>query len=173
MYSRYQNKIAADCRESFSISWILAENILHLSTWIIAGWLVWPVRLHGWPVATILWAAVVVAVQVLLKKHNCSGCYYYGKSCHLGWGKLSAWLFDQDSGDMQTGMRLSFFYILSPPIILLAAILEGIILDVETWHWILLGLYIALNAISFPVRKKGCRLCAMRNVCPGSASKVG
>jgi hypothetical protein len=171
MYPQYQDKIEKDCKESFSLLWVLGENILYLSTWIVAGWIVWPVQWHGWPVATIFWACVVLAVQVLLKKHNCSGCYYYGKACHLGWGKLSAWLFAQDSGDMKIGIRLSLFYIISPPLILVAGILIGILMDAGIRHWVLLGVYVGLNVVSFPVRMKGCRVCAMRKVCPGSAAK--
>jgi hypothetical protein len=173
MYSLYQAKIASDCRESFPLWWIVGENLLHLSTWTLAGWLVWPISWNGWPVATIAWALVVLYVQLLLKKHNCSGCYYHGKSCHLGWGKLSSWMFDQDSGNPKMGMRLSLFYIVSPPIFLVAGILEGIFIEVGGQHWILLGIYVALNGITFPVRKMGCRVCAMREVCPGSAAKSG
>ena len=103
MYTAYRDGIEPKCRESFSLPRILAENLLYLTTWSVAGALVWPVRVAGWPVLTLAWALVVVVVQVLLKKHNCSGCYYYGKACHLGWGKLSAWMFRQDSGDMRTG----------------------------------------------------------------------
>lgn len=172
MYELYREKINTACRESFSLPWIICENILHLSTWVIAGALIWPVRLSGWPVAAILWALVVVVVQVLLKKHNCSGCYYFGKNCHLGWGRLSAWLFRQDSGSMKTGMRLSLYYILSPPTFLVAAVLVGALLDVGVQHWIFLGLYVVLNLLSFAVRMKGCRLCAMRDVCPGSAART-
>lgn len=171
MYESYRNGIAEECRESFSIPWIMAENALHLSTWVAGGWLLWPIRLAGWPVATIFWFLLVVIVQTLLKKHNCSGCYYYGKSCHLGWGKLSALMCAQDSGNLETGMRLSLFYVLSPPIILVASIVVGLVWSVGIAHWIVLGVYVALNAISFPVRMKGCRVCAMRNVCPGSAAK--
>lgn len=100
-----------------------------------------------------------------------AGCYYYGQQCHLGWGKLSAAMFAQDSGDPKLGKRLSLFYVLSPPIILLAAVLSGIWLEVGLTHWILLGSYVVLNAATFPLRLKGCRVCAMRNVCPGSAGK--
>jgi len=169
MYEQYQGKMAASCRESFGLPWILCENALHLSTWVIAGALVGPLVCGGWPVATLIWALVVVVVQVLLKKHNCSGCYYYGKNCHLGWGRIAAWLFSRDSGSMKTGMRLSLFYIVSPPIFLVAAILVGVMLDVGTQHWVLLGLYVALNAAVVPLRIRGCGLCAMRQVCPGSA----
>jgi len=171
MYESYRDGIAEERREAFPASSIVAENLLHLSTWTAAGWLLLPVRWSGWPVATIAWAALVLLVQVLLKKHNCSGCYYYGKACHLGWGKLSAWMCAQDSGNPRTGMRLSLFYILSPPVILISAIAIGIVLNAGLIHWLMVGLYVALNAASFPVRKKGCSLCAMRRVCPGSAAK--
>jgi hypothetical protein len=171
MYQQFRGKIPADFHESYPYLWIIGENIFYLSTWILAGLILWPLQWNGWPIAVIFWCAIVIIIQVLLKKHNCSGCYYYGKKCHLGWGKLSACMFGQDSGNPKTALRLSLFYILSPPIILLTGILSGIFLDVNTWHWIFLGVFIALNGISFPLRKKGCSLCAMRIACPGSAVK--
>ncbi len=172
MYAPYRCKIVPKYKQSFSVTCIIGENLLYLSMWFLAGGLVWPVRWNGWPIVTIAWAVLVLVVQVLLKKHNCSGCYYYGKTCHLGWGKLSSWMFEQDSGDPKTGMRLSWFYIISPPIFLLAGLLVGILLDVGVWHWIFLGVYVVLNVLSFPIRKKGCGLCAMRAVCPGSAVRL-
>ena len=152
MYPCYRNKIAPERRETFPASWIVLENLLHLSTWVVAGMLLWPVRWLGWPVATIAWAALVVAVQVLLKKHNCSGCYYYAKRCHLGWGVLAARLFPEDSGNPEAGMRLSLFYVVGPPLILVASVLIGVLQPVATAHWPLLGAYVALNAVFFPVR---------------------
>jgi hypothetical protein len=119
----------------------------------------------------LAWAGSVLVVQVLLKKHNCSGCYYYGKHCHLGWGKLSAWMFPPDSGDARTGMRLSLFYIVSPPVVLVSGVLVGVCLQVGILHWLLLAAYVGLNTVTFPVRIRGCRVCAMRQVCPGSAAK--
>jgi len=130
MYQCYRDGIAEDRRETFPLHWIVGENLLHLITWVAAGWLLWPVRWAGWPVLTIAWAAIVLVIQILLKKHNCSGCYYYGKACHLGWGKLSAALFPQDSGDPKTGMRLSLFYVLPPPLVLAGGVLIGVLKEV-------------------------------------------
>lgn len=172
MYHEYQENISPDREESFPLFWIVSENLLHLSTWTIAGLLIGPLRFRGWPIATLLWVIIVVSIQILLKKHNCSGCYYYGKFCHLGWGRLAQCLFRPDSGNMHTGMNLSLFYILSPPTILFIALLIGIFLQVRVWHWLFLGAYLALNLIAFPVRKKGCQLCAIRERCPGSASNT-
>lgn len=171
MYESYRGGIAEQRLESYPAGGVVTENLLYLSMWVAAGWLLAPIRWAAWPVATIAWALLVVVVQMLLKKHNCSGCYYYGKNCHLGWGKLSAWMCAQDSGDPKTGMRLSLFYIVSPPAILVAAIVVGLTLPVSVTHWVVLGVYVALNVASFPIRKKGCSGCAMRYVCPGSAAR--
>jgi hypothetical protein len=171
VYPEYRDQIESDGQSGFSTSRILAENALHVGTWVLAGFLLSPLRLHGWPVLSLAWAALVLVVQVLLKKHNCSGCFYYGRTCHLGWGKVAARMFPQDSGSRATGMHLSLFYVLSPPLVLLGAVALGVVLPVGLLHWILLGLYVALNAASFPVRISGCRACAMRRACPGSACR--
>jgi hypothetical protein len=172
MYDSYRDRLAPCFRESFPLPWIVGENLLYLLTWGTAGWILWPIGWSGWPVATIAWAALVVVVQVLLKKHNCSGCHYYGRSCHLGWGRLAARMFPQDSGNPRAGKLLGLvFYAFSPPVVLLAGILAGLGLEPGISHWVAVGVYVALNAASFPVRKKGCAVCAMREVCPGSAAR--
>ncbi|MBA7582904.1 hypothetical protein ES708_24842 [subsurface metagenome] len=110
-------------------------------------------------------------VQVLLKKHNCSGCYYYDKLCHLGWGKISSAMFKQDSGNPDMGMKLSLFYIVPPPLIFLTSLVFVIIKSPAWAYWLILVLFTILNVAAFPIRKKGCSLCTMRKVCPGSAEK--
>jgi len=132
----------------------------------------WPVILiSGWPLLPILWVILVVGVQVLLKKHNCSGCYYYDKLCHLGWGKISSAFFKQDSGDLKVGSKLSLFYIMPPPIILITSIIFDVVEKVLWMYWAFLVLYLVLNIVTFPLRKKSCGLCVMRQVCVGSAVK--
>jgi hypothetical protein len=172
MYECYKHGIV-EGRDSFPPLWIIGENLLYVATWVAAGWLLLPAKLAGWPVATIGWALFVVTLQVLLKKHNCSGCFYYGKSCHLGWGRLAAMLFPPDSGEPKMGMRLAVpMYMASPPLVLVAAVVLGVLLPVGLDHWIVLGVYVALNAASFSLRKVGCAQCKMRAVCPGSAAKT-
>jgi hypothetical protein len=171
MYKCYRDKIVPGA-ESFSLAWIVSENLLYLTMWGLIGYLIWPIWTpFGLPLLAIMWAVSVVVVQILLKKHNCSGCYYYDKWCHLGWGKISSAMFKQDSGDPNVGMKLSFFYIIPPPLTFLISLVFAIIKN-STWvYWFILVLFVILNAASFPVRKKSCSLCAMREACPGSAAK--
>jgi len=171
MYKCYQDNIVKG-KESFSLAWVAGENLLILTTWSLAGYLLWPVwTIFNFPILTILWVTIVVAVQVLLKKHNCSGCYYYDKVCHLGWGKISSALFKKNSGDPATGEKLSLFYILSPPLILVISVAFAVTKNPATSYWLVLAIYTGLNIASFPLRKKGCSICAMREICPGSAAK--
>ena len=171
MYPCYQQGVVSG-KEAFSLAWIFGENALYLAMWALAGYLLWPIwTLVGLPVLTIAWAVIVLAVQVLLKKHNCSGCYYYDKRCHLGWGKLSSAMFEKDSGNPETGKNLTFFYIIPPPLFVIVSLVFALTQQAPMLYWGILTLYIILNAVSFPIRIKGCRQCAMREVCPGSAAK--
>lgn len=171
MYKCYQDNIVAG-KESFPLSWIIGENLLFLAMWVLAGYLLWQIWTPlGLPILTIIWAVLVIVIQILLRKHNCSGCYYYDKLCHLGWGKISSAMHKQDSGNLKTGMKLSLFYIISPPVIFLTSLVFAIIKNPSWIYWFTLVLYVVLNAVSFPLRKKGCNLCTMRKVCPGSATK--
>lgn len=171
MYKCYQDKIVHGT-ESFTLSHIIGENLLYIAMWVLAGYLLWPIWTPlGFPLLTIIWTLLVVVVQILLKKHNCSGCYYYDKLCHLGWGKISSAMFKQDSGNIKTGMKLSLFYIIPPPVIFLSSLIFAIIKS-STWvYWFILVLFVILNVVLFSVRKKGCSLCAMKDACPGSAVK--
>jgi hypothetical protein len=68
-------------------------------------------------------------------------------------------------------MKLALFYIVSPPLILIISLVVGITQEVSPIYWTVFALYIVLNGAALPLRKKGCSLCAMREICPGSAVK--
>ena len=44
-------------------------------------------------IAWIYLAFAIIMVGIVLRKIVCTNCYYYGKWCHIGWGKLSACFF--------------------------------------------------------------------------------
>lgn len=70
------------------------------------------------------------------------------------------------------GMALAVpMYLLSPVLVLGAGVAIGLLVPVAPIHWVLTGVFVALNAVSFPLRKQGCSQCRMRNVCPGSAAR--
>ena len=89
----------------------------------------------------------------------------------MGWGKISSAMFKQETGDPKIGMKLSLFYIVPPPLIFLTSLIFAITKSPMWVYWLILALFTILNVVALPIRKKGCRLCVMRKVCPGSAAK--
>lgn len=167
-----KQKGCVDGREAWPLAGILAENALYLAIWGLSGALLWPIWTpDGVPALGLGWIALVVVVQVALKKHNCSGCHYHGKACHLGWGKLSAALFPPDSGNPRLALAFSLFYVLTPPLVLLAAILQ-LVFRAPGWPYAaLLGGWVLCNGLTMPLRKRGCAQCCQRMTCPGSACR--
>jgi len=82
-----EEKIFQDGLEEYPISTIIIEN-LFMFLWIAYGtflcWILVPL------VAWIYLAFGLIMVLCVMRILVCKNCYYHGKRCHLGWGKLSA-----------------------------------------------------------------------------------
>lgn len=75
-------------------------------------------------------------------------------------------------GNISDGAEsFSLFYIVSPPLILVTSIVFAVTGGVAWVYRAALILYLVLNIATFPIRKKGCGLCVLRNICFGSAVK--
>jgi len=171
MKEELKAKLFPEGKESFPIWWIVLENIGFILNWGIGFILLWPFKYHNISIVSWFYLIIIIIVQILLKKHNCSGCYYYGKWCHLGWGKLASLLFKQDSGNLKIGTRLSLSYILQLPVILIAALMASFVYGFNLLNIILLIIFVILNVLQGAVlRKKCCAVCKARFICKGSAA---
>ncbi len=114
-------------------------------------------------------------IFIILRKLLCTNCYYYNKSCHVGWGKFTALLFKK--GDIknfnnigQTLAPLTYFALILIPLILIIILL---IQEFTIYKIILLILLILLFLFSGLItRKKSCTKCKMRLYCKGCAAKI-
>ena len=143
--------------------------ILWITLGFICCWLFYPL------IAWIYLAFAVIMVFIVLRKLVCPNCYYYGKWCNIGWGKLCALFFEK--GDLEKfstspGIKIAPFVYgsltLVPFILLVISMFKGFSL-------IKLSAVVLLVLISFysgtVSRKKSCAKCRMRLICPGSAIK--
>ncbi|PKO23500.1 MAG: hypothetical protein CVU38_03700 [Chloroflexi bacterium HGW-Chloroflexi-1] len=167
-----EQKLYEEGWERFPWWWILLENLLYLVIWAIGFAVMWPLQVAGAPLASLGYALfILITVGWLLKVHNCSTCYYYGKWCHLGWGKYTAIFCRRDAGNPETGMKLAVVYMILP----LIPIVGGIaVILLGGFSWALLsrmGVFVVLNGVQLAVRPKGCAHCKKRYICPGSAAK--
>ncbi len=158
--------------EEYPKTSIILGNLI-MSLWIalgtIACWLLYPL------IAWIYLALAVMMVGVVLRKLVCTNCYYYGRWCGMGWGKLSALFFKQGSmGDFDKSIGLKLAPVtygllsLIPLICLVISMVQGFTVAKIVVLILLLLVSLYSGVIS---RKKCCTSCRMKLICPGSAAK--
>ena len=146
---------------------------LAMIAWVALGtaacWFLAPV------VAWIYLAVAVVMVWVVLRRLVCVDCYYYGKWCGTGWGRLSALFFKQGNIEcFATGIGVKLapmtYGLLS--LIPLVLIIIALVQDVTAARIMVLVLLLFMAFYSgYISRRNSCVGCKMRLMCPGSTAK--
>jgi len=94
--------------ERYPTSRVVWQNLFFV-IWFGAGFVgMLPLQILGFPIVSALYALfLVVTLLFVLRKHLCTHCYYYGRMCSTGWGRLSAAMFKKDSGSYRFGVRFA------------------------------------------------------------------
>ena len=120
--------------------------------------------------------------EVNVLRGSCVHCYYYGKVCGLGKGKLCAWLLRRGDPRQFVEREVSWREIAPDMLVLLFPLVGGVIVLIRSFAWPLVLMLIALAALSLGgnalVRGSfTCKYCKQRELgCPAeklfSASKT-
>jgi hypothetical protein len=141
------------------VLWVASGTI---ACWFLFPWLAW-----------VYLALAVVMVGIVLRRLVCTNCYYYGKWCGLGWGKLAALFFKKgEIGKFRTtiGVKLAPITYGLLSLIPIIAIVIALILGFTIPKVIVLVVLLAVSYYSgVASRKKGCINCKMRLVCRGAS----
>ena len=112
-------------------------------------------------------------ILFVLRKLLCTNCYYYGKWCSTGWGKLAALFFQKGSIEEFSNSRgqklapVTYGVLLILPLGLVGwALLQTLTIDKLLVLLLLLLVAVYSGAIS---RKTACTNCKIRLICPGCA----
>jgi len=157
--------------EEYRMRMVVLGNLVML-VWIALGTI--SCYFFNHVVAWVFLGAALLSVYVLLRRLVCVNCYYYGKRCAAGWGKLSALMFKQgrieDFNDsIGTTLAPAIYGLLTlVPLVLgtIAAVrdfspLKPVILTAL----LLVGIYSGLVS-----RKQSCARCKMSSFCKGSVA---
>lgn len=124
------------------------------------------------------WAYLIFAVlmvYVILRKLVCTKCFYYGKCCHSGWGKLSALFFKKGNMEKFSGVVVKILPPLTYGLLLIVPLVSIVISMIRSFSitkLIVLILLLLVSSYSGAIgRKKSCERCKMKYICPGSAAK--
>ena len=160
--------------EKYSASYITVENVMLLLQFAAGYMVMRPLTFYNFPAVSVgyIWF-VFIMLGFVLRKHLCTGCYYYGKMCHCGWGKLSSFIYRKSSGDYRkagkyAGLTWGIIMLL-PPVMGIVSIVAGKASFTEQLKYFIP--LIILTVINGAFHVHDCRNCKMRYICPGSAAK--
>ena len=116
---------------------------------------------------------MIIVLFFVLRKHLCTSCYYYNRVCHVGWGKLSAYMFKRNSGNYRLGGKLAQFTWIVMATMLPIAVTSVVVI----WKWfspfytLIFAVLVAMSVLNFLIQKKSCQKCKMRLICSASLAK--
>ncbi len=167
-----ENKSLAEGFETYPLPWVIGQNLFFLIYFGIGFAGMIPLRIRGIPAVSLLYAIFLLVMLVfVLRKHLCTNCYYYGKMCSTGWGKLSALLFDKNSGNYTLGLKLATITWGLATLLPILGISAALLINFSVTNLILLFLFLILTPLNFLIHRQSCRKCKMRLICPGSLAK--
>ncbi len=155
------------CYENYPFWIILISNLVSILIYVLGGYITYQLG--------ALWLALYVFYILILEfnliKNHCTNCYYYGKRCAFGQGKLSA-LFFKKGDTKKFNHPMTWKAILPDFLVSLIPIVVGIILLIIHFNlWILLSviLLFILSSMgnSFVRGSLACKYCKQRKLgCP-------
>ncbi len=151
--------------------WIVVfSNALGISIWAIGAYI-----LSGFG---ILWAGLYLAyciwIEVGILRHSCVSCFYYGRLCAFGKGRLCALLFEKGDPQRFTDRQFSWKDLVPDFLVILIPLAGGIALLIRQFSWslvLLLGVLVILSSQGNAIvrGKLACAHCRQREIgCPAA-----
>ncbi len=153
--------------ENFPLWMTLASSLL-LSIYAIGAFI-----LAGFGISiAILYLLYCLVIEIRILKHSCVNCYYYGKICGLGRGKLGPLLFKKGDPKKFIEKKNSWFIMLPDFMVVVFPIIGGILFLIWEFSWLLVAILTGLIIIFFGgnaiIRGSiACKYCKQREIgCP-------
>jgi hypothetical protein len=119
-----------------------------------------------------LYLAYIAWLELRVMRHSCVDCYYYGKFCAFGKGKISSWIFKKGDPHKFLKREITWKDILPDFLVSIVPLIAGIILLILKFSWLLLLLIVLLVILAsagngFVRGSLACRFCRQRELgCP-------
>jgi hypothetical protein len=149
--------------------------------WMVAvcnavGLAIYAIGLYLMACLGIAWAALYAACCVWMEWRllagSCRSCYYYGKRCGFGKGRICSWFFAKESEQSFGKRQISWWNILPDFMVSLIPLAVGIVLLVQSFSWLVLFLVALLVILAsvctgFVRGQLACKYCKQRQLgCP-------
>jgi hypothetical protein len=155
------------CYENYPAWIVLISNIVSLAIYFLGGFIIYQLG--------FVWLGIyliyILFLEIKLIKNHCTICYYYGKCCAFGKGKLSAVFFRKGIKKLAQ-CKITWKDLILDFLVSLVPILVGIVLLIIKFNLLILFsiiLLFLLNSIGngFIRKQLACKFCKQRKIgCP-------
>ncbi|MFC1905823.1 hypothetical protein ACFLXL_03345 [Chloroflexota bacterium] len=124
------------CYESYPLWIVLLSNIVSIAIYVAGAVVIYNI---GW-IWLFLYILYIIGLEVRLLRRSCVNCYYYGKVCAFGKGKLSGLFFKKGATNRFNQDKITWKDIAPDFLVSLIPIVAGVILLVIDFNWLLLSM---------------------------------
>lgn len=147
---------------------ILVANLVSIAIYLAGAFIIYQVGLF-W---MILYLAFIGYLEIRLLKGHCADCYYYGKGCAFGKGRLCSMLFRKGDAKGFSKKQITWKSLIPNFMLSVIPMVIGVVILITGFSWVILTLVILLFVLNFPVTgfvrgSLACKYCRQRELgCP-------
>ncbi len=119
-----------------------------------------------------LYLLFILGLEIRLMKRSCVNCYYYGKFCAFGKGKISSLFFKKGSSHKFIKDEITWKDILPDFLVSIISLIVGIVLLILKFNLLILSLIVLLVILTsagngFVRGSLACKFCKQKEIgCP-------
>lgn len=152
--------------------WItLLSNIVSLGIYGLGFFIIFQL---GW-IYAIIYLLYILVLEFNLIRNHCTSCYYWGKTCGFGKGRISSVFFKKGDVKKFCKDKMTWKDLIPDMLVSAIPIITGIILLILSFNFILLAAVLLIILLmtfgnSFIRGKLTCKYCKQRELgCPADA----
>ena len=156
------------CYENYPLWIVILTNIVSFTIYGTGAFIVYKI---GW-IWLVLYILYIAWLESRLLRRSCVNCYYYGKVCAFGKGKLSSLFFKEGDTNRFKEDKITWKDMVPDLMVSLIPIVAGVILLVIDFQWLILSMVLLLLLLSSLgnglIRGSlACKYCKQREIgCP-------
>jgi len=147
---------------------VIVSSVLSILIYAVGGFIIYQLGLI-WLIAYLLY---ILFLEMRVLEKSCVNCYYFGKTCAFGKGRLSRILFRKGTTKDFANRQITWKDILPDFMVSVIPMLVAVALLIIKFRWLILALLISLFLLGFIgngiVRSQlACKHCKQREIgCP-------
>ena len=156
------------CYEQYPLRTVLLSNLISIAIYAIGGYIIYQLG----PIWLAAYLLYITLLEARLMRRSCTNCYYYGRLCAFGKGKLSAIFFKKGNAKKFTQCKITWKDLIPDFLVSIIPSLAGIWLLIIHFNFLILSSVIWLVLLtsagnSFIRGSLACKHCKQREIgCP-------